>query len=133
MAIPVGTNDLKIYRRHASYCTRFPSLKNKPDTYGPTKLRNSLADSPFFVMKRVALGEPNKTNNLTTTLQACDRRMWQIFGFAVLHSTHGDPRRHQRSENLSAATPVIVPASPASKISRIRTGRPRRKTKRPTP
>jgi hypothetical protein len=28
---PPGTNDLKIYRRHASYCTRYSSLKNKPD------------------------------------------------------------------------------------------------------
>ena len=23
----------KIYRRHASYCTRYPGLKNKLDTY----------------------------------------------------------------------------------------------------
>src|SRR5450759_3186483 len=45
MAIPVGTNDLKIYRRHASYCTRYPSLKNKPDTYRPTTKKDEKADT----------------------------------------------------------------------------------------
>src|SRR5260370_39787021 len=45
MAIPLGTNDLKIYRRHASYCTRYPSLKNKPDTYRPTKKKDQKADT----------------------------------------------------------------------------------------
>ena len=45
MAIPVGTNDLKIYRRHASYCTRYPNLKNKPDTYRPTTKKDEKADT----------------------------------------------------------------------------------------
>ena len=45
MAILLGTNDLKIYRRHASYCTRFPSLKNKPDTYRPTTKKDQKADT----------------------------------------------------------------------------------------
>ena len=45
MAISVGTNDLRIYRRHASYCTRYPSLKNKPDTYRPTTKKNEKADT----------------------------------------------------------------------------------------
>src|SRR5436305_2558218 len=44
MAIPLGTNDLKIYRRHASYCTRFPSLKNKPDTYRPVTKKDEKLD-----------------------------------------------------------------------------------------
>ena len=41
MAIPLGTNDLKIYRRHASYCTRYPGLKNKPDTYRPVTKKDA--------------------------------------------------------------------------------------------
>jgi hypothetical protein len=45
MAIPLGTNDLKIYRRHASYCTRYPGLKNKPDTYRPTAKKDAKADT----------------------------------------------------------------------------------------
>jgi hypothetical protein len=45
MAIPVGTNDLKIYRRHASYCTRFPSHKNRPDTYRPTTKKDQKTDT----------------------------------------------------------------------------------------
>jgi hypothetical protein len=45
MAIPLGTNDLRIYRRHASYCSRYPGLKNKPDTYRPTKKKDQKADT----------------------------------------------------------------------------------------
>jgi hypothetical protein len=45
MAIPLGTNDLKIYRRHASYCTRYPDLKNKPDTYRPVTKKDQKADT----------------------------------------------------------------------------------------
>jgi integrase len=45
MAIPVGTNDLKIYRRHASYCTRYRDLKNKPDTYRPVSKKDEKADT----------------------------------------------------------------------------------------
>ena len=45
MAIALGTNDLKIYRRHASYCNRYPGLKNKPDTYRPTKKKDQKADT----------------------------------------------------------------------------------------
>jgi hypothetical protein len=45
MAIPVGTNDLKIYRRHASYCTRFAGLKNKPDTCRPATKKDQKADT----------------------------------------------------------------------------------------
>ena len=44
MAVPTGTNDLKIYRRHASYCTRYPGLKNKPDTYRPILKKDQKAD-----------------------------------------------------------------------------------------
>jgi integrase len=44
MAIALGTNDLKIYRRHASYCTRYPTLKNKPDTYRPVTKKDQKAD-----------------------------------------------------------------------------------------
>jgi len=45
MAIPLGTNDLKIYGRHASYCTRYPTLKNKPDTYRPATKKDQKADT----------------------------------------------------------------------------------------
>src|SRR5215813_7052469 len=45
MAIPLGTNDLKIYRRHASYCTRYPALKNKPDTYRPVTKKEEKTDT----------------------------------------------------------------------------------------
>ncbi len=45
MAIPLGTIDLKIYRRHASYCTRYPGLKNKPDTYRPVTKKEQKADT----------------------------------------------------------------------------------------
>lgn len=45
MAIPLGTNNLKIYRRHASYCTRYPGLKNKPDTYRPVTKKDEKADT----------------------------------------------------------------------------------------
>jgi integrase len=45
MAIPLGTNDLTIYRRHASYCTRYPGLKNKPDTYKPDTKKHAKLDT----------------------------------------------------------------------------------------
>lgn len=45
MAIPIGTNDLKIYRRHASYCTRFPETKPRPDTYRPTTKKDQKTDT----------------------------------------------------------------------------------------
>ncbi|MEO8592273.1 MAG: tyrosine-type recombinase/integrase [Candidatus Solibacter sp.] len=45
MAIPLGTNDLKIYRRHASYCTRYLALKNKPDTYRPVTKKDEKLDT----------------------------------------------------------------------------------------
>jgi integrase len=45
MAIPLGTNDLKIYRRHASYCTRYPGLKNKLDTYRPVTKKDEKLDT----------------------------------------------------------------------------------------
>jgi hypothetical protein len=45
MSIPVGANDLKIYRRHASYCTRYPSGSKKPDTYRPSRKKDQKADS----------------------------------------------------------------------------------------
>jgi hypothetical protein len=44
MAIPLGTNDLKICR-HASYCTRYPDTKLRPDTYRPTSKRDEKADT----------------------------------------------------------------------------------------
>ena len=45
MAIPLGTNDLKIYRRHASHCSRYPSSKNKPDTCRPATKKDQKADT----------------------------------------------------------------------------------------
>ena len=45
MAITLGSNDLKIYRRHASYCTRYPGLKNKPETYRPSTKKDQKADT----------------------------------------------------------------------------------------
>src|ERR1700747_951930 len=45
MAIPLGTNDLKIYRRHASYCTRYPGLINQRDTYRPVTKKDAKADT----------------------------------------------------------------------------------------
>jgi integrase len=45
MAIPLGTNDLTIYRRHASYCTRYPGLKNRPDTYKPDTKKHAKLDT----------------------------------------------------------------------------------------
>ena len=45
MAIPIGTNDLKIYRRHASYCTRYPETKHRPDTSRPTTKKDQKADA----------------------------------------------------------------------------------------
>jgi integrase len=45
MAIPVGTNDLKIYRRHASYCTRYPQTRHKPETYRPTSKKDQKNDT----------------------------------------------------------------------------------------
>jgi integrase len=45
MAIPLGTNNLKIYRRHASYCTRYPDRKNKPDTYRPVTKKDEKTDT----------------------------------------------------------------------------------------
>ena len=45
MSIPLGTNDLKIYRRHASYCTRYPALSKKPDTYRPVSKKDQKLDT----------------------------------------------------------------------------------------
>src|SRR5580704_9935512 len=45
MSVPVGTNDLKIYRRHASYCTRYPALKSKPDTCRPASKKDQTLDT----------------------------------------------------------------------------------------
>ena len=45
MAIPLGTNDLRIYRRHASYCTRYPGLKHKPDIHRPVTKKDTKADT----------------------------------------------------------------------------------------
>src|ERR1035438_10089497 len=45
MSIPLGTNDLKIYRRHASYCTRYQGIKNKPDTYRPVTKKDQKLDT----------------------------------------------------------------------------------------
>ena len=45
MSIPLGTNDLKIYRRHVSHCTRYPALKNKPDTYRPITKKDQKLDN----------------------------------------------------------------------------------------
>jgi hypothetical protein len=45
MSIPLGTNDLKIYRRHASYCTRYPALSKKLDTYRPVSKKDQKLDT----------------------------------------------------------------------------------------
>lgn len=45
MAIPLGTNDLKIYRRHASYCTRYPETHHRPDTFRPVTKKDQKTDT----------------------------------------------------------------------------------------
>jgi len=45
MSIPLGTNDLKIYRRHASYCTRYADPKKKPDTCRPASKKDQKLDT----------------------------------------------------------------------------------------
>lgn len=35
MAIPVGKNDLKLFRRHSDNCARYPNVRNKKPTYRP--------------------------------------------------------------------------------------------------
>src|SRR5690349_5760408 len=45
MAIPLGANDLKIYRRHASFCTRYPASQPRPDTYRPTNKKEEKKDT----------------------------------------------------------------------------------------
>ena len=45
MAIPIGTNDLKIYRRHVLHCTRYPEPNHRPDTYRPTTKKDAKSDT----------------------------------------------------------------------------------------
>jgi hypothetical protein len=45
MAIRVGTNDLKIFRRHQARCSRYPSGFKKPFTSRPTTPKDKKADS----------------------------------------------------------------------------------------
>jgi integrase len=45
MAIPVGTNDLKIFRRHLTNCSRYPNVSNKPFTYRPRTAQEKKADT----------------------------------------------------------------------------------------
>ena len=45
MAIPVGTSELKLYRRHTAHCTRFPGIKNKPETCKPNSKKEKLEDT----------------------------------------------------------------------------------------
>ncbi len=45
MAIRVGTNDLKIFRRHQARCSRYPSGLKKPFTSRPTTPKDKKADS----------------------------------------------------------------------------------------
>lgn len=42
---PLGTNDLKIYRRHVAACTRYPGLKKKPDTFRPNSKKEQMEDT----------------------------------------------------------------------------------------
>src|SRR5580693_6187332 len=42
MPVPLGANDLKIYRRHASYCTRYADLTKKPE---PTSKKDQKLDT----------------------------------------------------------------------------------------
>jgi integrase len=45
MAVALGTNDLKIYRRHIAGCTRYPGLKKKPDTFKPNSKKEQMEDT----------------------------------------------------------------------------------------
>ncbi len=45
MAIRLGTNDLKIFRRHLTDCRRYPGVKNKPFTYRPRNAQEKKSDS----------------------------------------------------------------------------------------
>ena len=44
MATPIGTNNLKVHRRHAANCQRY-SGEEKPDTYRPTTKTEDRADT----------------------------------------------------------------------------------------
>ncbi len=44
MAIPLGTNDLKIFRRHLKDCSRYPGPE-KPFTYWPRNAQEKKADT----------------------------------------------------------------------------------------
>jgi hypothetical protein len=44
---PCRHERLRIYRRQASYCTRYPNLKNKPDTYRPARKERRHARQRF--------------------------------------------------------------------------------------
>src|SRR4051812_42603448 len=45
MAIPLGASNLKIYRRHASYCTRYPNTSHRRDTSRPASKKDEKADT----------------------------------------------------------------------------------------
>ncbi|MGJ5818793.1 tyrosine-type recombinase/integrase [Paludibaculum fermentans] len=45
MAIPLGTNDLKIFRRHLTDCRRYPGVKNKPFSYRPRNAQEKKTDT----------------------------------------------------------------------------------------
>jgi hypothetical protein len=45
VAIPGGTNDLKLYRRHASFCTCYSPSSPRPDTYRPVSKKDHKNDT----------------------------------------------------------------------------------------
>lgn len=45
MAIAIGTNDLKIFRRHLTNCSRFSGVDPKPFTYRPRTAQEKKADT----------------------------------------------------------------------------------------
>lgn len=45
---PLGTNALKIYRRHALHCPRYPGLKNKPDTFSKKEEKADVCQCPIW-------------------------------------------------------------------------------------
>lgn len=80
MAIPLGANDLKIYRRHASYCTRYPAGSKKPDTYRPVTKKDQKADTcqcPIWCRgylakhTKIVKGKP-RPKRLFASLDTCD-------------------------------------------------------------
>src|SRR5258708_1586219 len=124
MAIPLGTNDLKIYRRHASYCTRYPSLKNKPDTYRPTAKKDAKADTcecPIWCRGYLAKETTIATGKLrakrafasldTIDWTAAEKEVLRLYERGSLPSTeHGAKTIYNRAIPLRYAAERYLPS-----------------------